>query len=73
MYASAAGGLGLPEKQGTIVGECERRGGGTAIETCFSVDMQPLRCQGTSCMGYRSECKPLQPSQTPEVVETHYH
>ena len=29
-----AGGLGLPEKQGTIVGEYERKGAGrTAIET----------------------------------------
>ena len=56
------GGLGLKEKQGTIVGEGERRRGGTTIGISFSVHAWALgqwgaSCVdgwwGASCMGYR--------------------
>ena len=53
------------------VGECES-GGRTYTGTSFSVSKRALRKQGTSCTGYRGGCKPLQPSQTPEVGAAHH-
>ena len=45
-----AGGLGMKEKQGAIVGEGERRRGGLPQE--FPVHEQAFRGRGTSGMGY---------------------
>ena len=70
---SGGKGLGLPEKKGTIVGECERRGPGTTIGTTFSARAQALRWHDTSCVGQRSSYKLQQPSQTPEVGTGHHH
>ena len=43
-----------------VLGEGERRRGMTTIGIPFSVHMWAHRGQGTSGMGYRGGCKPLQ-------------
>ena len=62
---AGGGGLGPYGKQGTIVGEVERKRGGTAIGVSFSALVQAFGWWSASCTGYRG--KPPQPSQTPEV------
>ena len=67
-WGSVGGGLGLPEKQGDIVGECQRRKGGTTF-TSFSVHLLAL---GVECLLYEqlSGCQLPQPSQSPNVGTT---
>ena len=60
---SEEGVLGLQEKQGTIIGEGERRRDRTNIEISFSVNAQAM--EGRE--------KPPQPSQTPEMGMAHHH
>ena len=45
---SVGGGLGPKEKQGAIVGEGERRRGGTCVEISFSMHVWALRQLGAS-------------------------
>ena len=65
--ASARGGLGPLEKQGTTVGKGERRRGRTALGTSSSAYLQALRWWGTSYESCRGGCKLPQPFWTPEV------
>lgn len=43
------------------------RGAGLPQEL-LSLSMPALRKQGTSCMGYKGKCKPLQPSQAGRAI-----
>ena len=65
------GGLGMPEKQGTIWGE--RCGGGTIIGTSFSKQAWHSWRQNAYFSGYRGRWKPQQPSQTLKVGSALYH
>ena len=47
--------------------------GRTTVGTSFSGQAQALRYQGASYVRYRSGCKPLQSSWTPEVSKAYQH
>lgn len=55
--ASAREGLGTQEKQGTNVGEGERRKDRSTIRTSISAYLWALRQQGNFCKSYVGGCK----------------